>query len=203
MLKYLALVACTCALAVTPFALAADESQPSSTPESTPPPCERPVALARQAYALGEWKGGPDHALLERVHAALACTDHPREARRAIAKHRERFGEYWLYRDTATYRGPGSGPRSPADGRWWSIPYWPIVCGESHGNFYVNDDGGYQIIPSTWRAHTPSRRKRRDLERRYHVHLAFASVAGESGELEQHIVAARAWAAGEPWYGRC
>ena len=102
----------------------------------------------------------------------------------------------------ATYPGPGSGPPSPADGRWWAIP-WPIVCGESGGNFHVNADGGYQVIPSTWRAHTPSHKQERRLERRYHVHLHFGSTGGSSAPLEQHVVAHIARQAGEPWYGLC
>lgn len=192
MLKYLALVAC-CAMAATPIALA-DEGNPTPVPESTPPTpsCDTAKVII-------------DHLRLSRWHR-----DHPLRGtrwcgddRRAVKRARERFGEYQLYRAVTNYRGPGHGPRSPADGRWWAIPYYPIVCGESHGNFYVNDDGAYQIIPGTWAAHTPTRHEERRLERSYRVHLSFAGLAGESGELEQHIVAARAWLAGEPWYGRC
>lgn len=128
----------------------------------------------------------------------LLAPKHWREARPlrsenvcAIGQHRldalkERFSDYRLYRHVATYHAPfGHGPPSPADGRWWAKP-WPVICGESRGNFYVNADGGYQIIPGTWAAYGGTR---------------YSSTAGGATPLEQHIIAHRAARAGEAWYG--
>lgn len=133
---------------------------------------------AKQVYSLKHW---------HRAHPARG--EHVCDTRaRDLKKLKELYADYRLYRQVATFPGGahfGHGPPSPADGRWWAKP-WPVICGESRGNFHVNADGGYQIIPSTWAAYGGT---------------AFSSTAGGATPLEQHIVAHRAAQAGEAWYG--
>lgn len=145
-------------------------------------------AALDRAYSLKRYRH-PDPAARADVADQIGCAP-PARARRMVAKRKaaaRELRDYRLYRRVATFPGPGHGPLSPADGRWWAIP-WCVVAGESGGDFYVNADGGYQIIPSTWAAHGGRR---------------FADVAGHATPLEQHIIAARARRAGEPWFGGC
>lgn len=182
----LALCAIVALLATTPAAAASSSS------------CDRfsarfhvkaGIELARAAYAPKRHRKGASEQGLERTERHIACLGREKD-RRAIqsrrAQARSQFKDYRLYRRIAPYPGPGSGPLSPSDGRWWAIP-WYIVCGESGGNFRVNADGAYQIIPSTWHAFGGGR---------------FAGSAGYASPLEQHIIASRAWG-NTPWYGAC
>lgn len=101
--------------------------------------------------------------------------------------HKRTFAKYQLYRQIAPYRSViGDGPPRPGDHRYYAIP-WYIVCGESGGDFRVNADGAYQIIPGTWAAYGGTQ---------------FAPTAGAATPLQQHIVASRAWG-NTPWYGAC
>lgn len=170
----LALLA-ACAVAVPTVAPAAG-GDPTPAPTTAPPPCT-PLS---KIYALGRWHD-----------------PHPGRGKRACEGNarrvKKRFFEYRIYRQAATFPSPlGSGPRSPADLRYFAVPY-TIVCGESEPHWrgtaaFRLPDGAYQIIPSTWAAYGGQR---------------FAATAGGATPLEQHVVAARAWRAGEDWYGRC
>ena len=144
------------------------------TNADTPQTAKDCKAAAQHVYALKGWQSKPDTSLLDSCNVPT----------RTLKK---KFYEYKKYREVAPYRsGIGGGPKSPADHRYYAIP-WNIVCGESGGNFYVNDDGAYQIIPSTWIAFGGGR---------------FSSVAGDATPLEQHIIADNAWGK-TPWYGNC
>lgn len=164
----------------------------TAAPSPSPPPC----TPAKQIYSLKHW------------HRA-----HPGRGRhvceigdRRLAALKEHYGEYRLYRAVAPFRGPiGHGAPSPADQRYWAIP-WCVVAGESGGSWWPSGnsaDRAYQIIPSTFRAYTPSHHEERQLERRYHVHLSFGGSASASDELENHIVARRGYLGGTAWYGGC
>lgn len=169
-----------------------------AAPEAAAPPPAPPCSPARKIYALGRWN--------EKHSRAPARGERICPSSRHVRRLRTAYFEYRAYRMIATYPGPGSGPRSPHDGRWWSVPYYPIVCGESGGDWWPEPnpaDRAYQIIPSTWRAYTPSRGEEHQLERRYRIRLSFGSSAAEGGYLENHIVADRGWRDGTAWYGRC
>jgi hypothetical protein len=201
MWKTVALVAC-CAVTATPFARA-DEGQPS-TEAAMPAPCDRPVALARSAWAKDRWRDGPDPELATRARQALGCTPGRARAKRAISRIRRDFWEYRLYRTVAKEPcGFNTGaPRGPGDGEFYALDC-AVVCGESGGHFYppLNPLDGYgQWIASSWSRWVPGRAMERRLERRFHVRLEFGSRAGYSGALEQHIVG---WlsSGNDTWYG--
>lgn len=175
-------------------ALASAELTPA--PEAAAPAPPPPCTPAKQVYALKHWR---------RAHPARGehVCDTPRPDLRKL---KERYGEYRLYRAVAPFRGPiGHGPRSPADQRYWAVP-WCVVAGESGGSWWPPGNSGdraYQIIPSTFRAYTPSRAEERSLERRYGVSLSFGASAASSSELENHVVASRGYRGGTAWYGGC
>lgn len=174
MRKTVLAILATCALG---FAVPAQvEGEGDATPQAAPQtalPIPPPCTPAKRIYSLKHWR---------RAHPARSADVCPSKT---IDKQRDRFFEYRRYRQVAPYRSTwGAGPRSPADGRYYAIP-WPVVCGESRGDFHVNDDGAYQIIPSTWASYGGGR---------------FAPTAGAATPLEQHIIAHRAWGH-EPWYG--
>lgn len=140
----------------------------------TDPPQKTSCIPARAVYAHKHWRWSHPGNHLE------ACPS------TRIKELKESFFDYRLYRRVATFHAPfGHGRTSPADGRWWAKP-WQVICGESRGDFYVNGDGAYQIIPSTWATHGGTR---------------YAATAGGATPLEQHVIAHRAARAGEPWYG--
>lgn len=194
-MKYALALVCACVLASTPAL--ADDGQITPVPESTPTTPAAPACTpAKQVYSLKHW---------HRAHPARGWHVCP-TSRRSIEKLREAFGEYRLYRAVATFRGPiGHGPRSPADQRYWAIP-WCVVAGESGGSWWPPPnaaDRAYQIIPGTFRAYTPARSAERALERRYRVRLSFGASAASSSELENHIVARAGYLGGTAWYGGC
>jgi hypothetical protein len=177
-------------------AVAGAEPAPAPTPQEASPPAPAPCTPAKQIYALKHWRT-----------ARPARGEHVCETRaRDLRKLKEAFGEYRLYRAVAPFRGPiGHGPRSPADQRYWAIP-WCVVAGESGGSWWPSPnaaDRAYQIIPSTFRSYTPSRHEERSLERRYQVSLSFGPDAASSSELENHIVARNGYLGGTAWYGGC
>ncbi len=181
MFKPLALAAACLALTATSLSLASESAdtseaqipQPNSLPvEATPEPTCTPAA---ELLRLSLWR--TRRPLAGRV----ICPLQPEHLDRL----RTRFHRYALYRRVATFPGPGSGPKSPSDGRWWAIP-WYIVCGESRGQFHI-PDGAYQIIPSTWQAAGG---------------LKYAANAGDATANEQHQVAHDLWGH-TAWYGSC
>lgn len=190
------------ALAGTLTANAAQTTTPRhgsaiAAPPYTPPPeCRAPHfgGFARAVWSLDLWqRGRPDGRSMAEYRYRLDCAvsgAHRRAMEAKWAKAKVAYGQYRLYRQVADEPGPCNGsPRGPADGCYWAIP-WYIVCGESHGDFYVNADGAYQIIPSTWQAHGGSE---------------FGSTASAATPLEQHVVADRVEASSGTgaWYGAC
>lgn len=130
--------------------------------------------VAQHVYRLSSWQNKPDTSLLDQCNVPTRTL-------------KEKFYEYRLYRKVAPFRsGIGGGEKHPGDHRYYAIP-WYIVCGESGGNFYVNGDGAYQIIPSTWIAFGGGR---------------YSSTAGSATPLQQHIIANKAWGK-TAWYGSC
>jgi hypothetical protein len=171
MWKPLALVVACCALVGTPYALAQTQGNPD-TPNAT---ASTPCTPLKQIYALKHWR----EAHPTKGKNPCRSTD--------TEKLKARFFEYRHYRRIAPFHGPnGHGSPGPADGRWWAIP-WHIVCGESGGNFRVNADGAYQIIPGTWASAGGTR---------------YAPTAGAASPMEQHIIAHELWGH-TAWYGDC
>lgn len=193
-----AVAAIAVALTLTVTATAVPESSTQSThaPPAHAAPPRVCTAKAFHPFAAAVWnldrwrRAKPKPATLHAKRVRLGCAvsvSHRHAMSRQWRRARKRFGIYRLYRQVATHPGPcNGGPRGPADGCWWSIP-WQIVCGESGGNFFVNADGAYQIIPSTWAGAGG---------------LRFAPTAGQATPLQQHIIAARLWGT-TPWYGLC
>jgi Transglycosylase-like domain len=173
MRKSLALVAACCALAGTQVALADGGSNPTPVPAS--PPATVSCTPLKTIYAPKNWR---DPHPTQGENPCLSSD---------AGKLKARFFQYRTYRLVAPFHGPnGHGRPSPSDGRWWAIP-WHIVCGESGGNFWVNADGAYQIIPSTWSSAGGTK---------------YAATAGGATPLEQHIIAHKLWGT-TPWYGDC
>jgi transglycosylase-like protein len=185
-------VALAFAGSATTTALSEDTTHQKSTP--IPPRCTAQAfeSFSERVWRLDRWRRGkPRPKALQARRRRLSCARdaHRRAMKRTWARDRVRYGRYRVYRQVAPYPGPGSGPPSPADRRWWSVP-WYVVCGESGGDFTINTDGAYQIIPSTWAAYGG---------------LEFAPYPAAATPLEQHIVAARIreGAGLGAWYGAC
>lgn len=187
------------ALAGTLTATAAQTPTPRhGSAIKAPPPRPGPECRAAHfggfaawAFRLERWQHPkPSKAALAKKRHRFECA--PSAAHRGAMlqrwkRERRQLSAYRAYRLITPFDGPCNGsPPGPADGCHWAIP-WSIVCGESGGDFYVNADGAYQIIPSTWASAGG---------------LAYASTAGGATPMAQHIIAHRLWGT-TPWYGLC
>jgi hypothetical protein len=151
----------------------------------------RPVA--NRVYDERRWRRGVGDRsqlrdLKSRAHSAGAL----RRMRSVQREQAQQFRDYRLYRHVARHKAPpgvGSGPLRPGDKRWWAIPTY-IICGESGFRWHPwpnPQDGGYQIIVSTWLNAGGGR---------------FAPTAGSATPLQQHVIAHKLWGT-TPWYGAC
>lgn len=170
---------------------------------AAPPPRPGPECRASHfgpfaawAWNLDRWRTPrPTDAALRKKRHRFDCAPsaaHRGAMLRRWVQARERLGQYRTYRLNAPYSTAaagydvGHGPRGPADLRYVAIDP-DVVCGESGFDFYVNADGLYQIIPSTWASAGG---------------LAYAPTAGAATPLAQHIIAHRLWGT-TAWYGLC
>jgi hypothetical protein len=157
------------------------------------------LAQSFEAYSAVVWdidrwrRGAPSGRAIAAARHRRGCAPsaaHRHAMRTDWRADKKRFGIYRTYRQVAPFStaayGVGHGPRGPADKRWVAIPP-AIVCGESGFDFYVNADGMYQIIPSTWISGGGGR---------------YAQTAGAATPLQQHIIAHRLWGT-TAWYGLC
>lgn len=199
-MKRLALAAvAVVALAGSLTATAAQTTTPRhGSAIKAPPPRPGPECMASSfgdfaswAFRLDRWPHPhPSAAALRKKRHRFDCAPSATHRGTMVKRWvdaRERLRVYAEYRTIAPYAGNCNGsPPGPADGCYWAIP-WYIVCGESGGDFYVNLDGAYQIIPSTWASAGG---------------LAYAPTAGQATPMAQHVIAAKLWP-GTAWYGAC
>lgn len=185
MRKFLAVVVSTTLLSVSGYAVA--ETVPTA-PTNTCTTGDQAVARAilDSSYAHKRWQhrhplGNESRAKLDALSACLAPSDR-HEIKKAQDKAKESFFEYRKFRLVAPHYCGFGGP-SPAPG-YFAIDC-NVVCGESRGDWHVNADGAYQIIPSTWRGAGGGR---------------FSSTAGGATPLEQSVIAHKLEGK-TPWYG--
>lgn len=194
-------VAVCVVLAGTMTATAAQTPMKHGDSIQAPPIPETCLAQSFEGFAAAVWdidrwpRGAPSGKEISSARDRLGCapsSSHLDAMKADWKADKERFGSYRLYRQSAPYSTAaygydvGHGPRGPADLRYVAIDP-NVVCGESGFDFYVNGDGLYQIIPSTWAAYGGGE---------------FSSTAAGATPLQQHIVAHRAWG-NTSWYGLC
>lgn len=140
MWKPLALVAAVTALAVTPFAWAQQQGNPTPIPESTQPTPPKPCTPLKRLYSWRNWRDA--HPL----RGESPCLPNPNRRRL-----RDFFRLYRHYRQIAPYRCHGG-----KEG-YYAIPCYIVAC-ESHFNWWAMNPSGasyvYQLLG--WGAPAPS-----------------------------------------------